>query len=162
MKDPRGLELLAAAGARVEGTRARIPADVVSGALASAPHTWTVKGRIDDDSLDMVLEDGNTYFGTGPDCLYVGDARSGERRRATLADVEEMAALSERLPNIDFVMSMGLPEDAANETVDLAQFAAMVKGTRKPIVVSSPYGGEPMRPCTRWPPSAAGATASPA
>ena len=70
---------------------------------------------------------------------------SGERRRATLADVEAHAGLAERLPNIDFVMSMGLPEDAANETVDLAQFAAMVKGTRKPIVVSSPYGGESMR-----------------
>ena len=56
-----------------------------------------------------------------------------------------MAALAERLPNIDFIMSMGLPEDAANETVDLAQFAAMVKGSRKPIVVSSPFGGETMR-----------------
>ncbi len=34
------------------------------------------------------------------------------RRRARLADVERYAALCERLPNIDFVMSMGLPEDA--------------------------------------------------
>jgi len=145
VKDPRGLELLAAAGAGVEDTRARIPADIVAGALASAPRSWTVKGRIGDDSLDIVLEDGRTYFGSGPDNLYVRDPRSGDRRRATLADVEEMAALAERLPNIGFVMSMGLPEDAANETVDVAQFAAMVKGTRKPIVVSSPYGGEPMR-----------------
>ena len=147
VKHPRGLELLARAGARVEDTRARIPADVIAGALASAPRSWTVKGRTDDgdDSLDIVLEDGRTWFGTGPDCLYVRDVASGERRRATLADVETHAGLAERLPNIDFVMSMGLPEDAANETVDLAQFAAMVKGTRKPIVVSSPYGGESMR-----------------
>ena len=129
--------------------QARAPASrpsVVARALASAPRSWTVQGaHRATTSLDIVLEDGRTYFGSGPDCLYVRDPRSGERRRATLADVEEMAALAERLPNIDFVMSMGLPEDAANETVDLAQFAAMVKGTRKPIVVSSPFGGESMR-----------------
>jgi trimethylamine---corrinoid protein Co-methyltransferase len=147
VRDPRGLKLLADAGARVEETRARIPAALVERALASAPRSWTVKGRVpdDDDSLDLVLEDGRTWFGTGPDCLYVRDVESGERRRATLADVERAAGLAERLRNIDFVMSMGLPEDAANEVVDLAQFAAMVKGTRKPIIVSSPYGGESMR-----------------
>jgi trimethylamine--corrinoid protein Co-methyltransferase len=39
-------------------------------------------------------------------------------------------------------MSMALPEDVANEVVDVVQFAAMLRGTRKPIVVSSPYGGE--------------------
>jgi trimethylamine--corrinoid protein Co-methyltransferase len=38
-------------------------------------------------------------------------------------------------------MSMGLPDDAPNEVVDLAQFAVMLQGTRKPIVVSSPFGG---------------------
>jgi trimethylamine--corrinoid protein Co-methyltransferase len=145
VKHPRGLELLAGAGARVAGTRVRIPAGVVATALASAPRSWTVHGRVDDDSLDIVLEDGRTYFGSGPDCLYTRDSRNGERRRATLDDVEQTAALAERLPNIDFVMSMGLPVDAATETVDLAQFAAMVKGSRKPIVVSSPFGGESMR-----------------
>jgi len=36
---------------------------------------------------------------------------------------------------------MGLPDDVANDVVDVAQFAAMLKGTRKPLVVSSPFGG---------------------
>ena len=39
-------------------------------------------------------------------------------------------------------MSMALPKDVPNEVVDVVQFAAMVRGTRKPIIVSSPYGGE--------------------
>ena len=39
-------------------------------------------------------------------------------------------------------MSMALPADVANEVVDITQFAAMLRGTRKPIVVSSPFGGE--------------------
>ena len=39
-------------------------------------------------------------------------------------------------------MSMALPDDVANEVVDVVQFGAMLRGTRKPIVVSSPFGGE--------------------
>ena len=59
----------------------------------------------------LELEDGRSYFGTGSDCVYVTDPDTGERRPSTTADVEGMAALAEKLPNLDFVMSMGLPSD---------------------------------------------------
>ena len=88
----------------------RIPARLVEEALASAPREWVVRSRGGGEPL--VLRDGEVYFGTGSDVLYVCDPESGKRRRALQADVEGMAALCEVLPNIDFVMSMGLPEDA--------------------------------------------------
>ena len=66
--------------------------------------------------------------------------KTGVRRQATRDDVEGMAALCERLGNIDFVMSMGLPADAPAEKGDLAQFAAMLSGTRKPLVTTA-HGG---------------------
>ncbi len=47
-----------------------------------------------------------------------------------------MAALCEKLPNIDFVMSMGLPEDAPQAIDDLVQVDAMLRGTRKPLIVA--------------------------
>ena len=72
----------------------------------------------------------------------MSDPETGERRRALLADVERAARVAEALPNIDFVMSMALPDDVENEVVDVVQFAAMLRNTRKPIVVSSPFGGE--------------------
>ncbi|HET6477276.1 MAG TPA: trimethylamine methyltransferase family protein, partial [Thermoleophilia bacterium] len=42
----------------------------------------------------------------------------------------------EVLPNIDFVMSMGLPEDAPQAIDDLVQVDAMLRGTRKPLLVA--------------------------
>ena len=141
MKDERARELCAAAGAAVEGRRVRIPATLVDAALASAPRSWTLRPR-GGDTAPLELRDGAGYVGSGPDCLYVSDPVTGERRRALLADVETAARVAEALPNIDFVMSMALPDDVANEVVDVAQFAAMLRGTRKPIVVSSPFGGE--------------------
>ncbi|HUK76662.1 MAG TPA: trimethylamine methyltransferase family protein [Thermoleophilia bacterium] len=143
-RHPRALELLRQAGADVAATRARLPRELVERTLAGAPRRFTLKGRAPDGSLDRELADGETWFGTGPDCLYVDDPADG-RRRARLADVERFARLAEQLPNIDFVMSMGLPEDADPERVDLAQLAAMLAGTRKPIVVSSPFGGDSLR-----------------
>ncbi len=140
MKHARARESCAAAGAAVDGRRVRLPAELVERALASAPRSWALRPR-GGDTAPLELAAGNTYFGTGPDCLYVTDPSSGARRRAHLSDVTAAAIVVDRLPNLDFAMSMGLPDDVANEVVDVAQFAAMLKGTRKPLVVSSPYGG---------------------
>ena len=140
-------ELLADAGARLEGARARIPAALVDKALQTAPRRFALKARGADggghgharrgEPGGLELADGNSYFGTGSDCVYVTDPDTGERRQATQADVEGMAALAEKLPNIDFVMSMGLPNDVPAEAGDLAQFAAMLAGTRKPLLTTA-------------------------
>jgi trimethylamine--corrinoid protein Co-methyltransferase len=167
IKHAAARDLLAAAGAKVEGTRVRIGADIIAAAIAAAPTHFQIKprpacaGKAGADGaahagsaagasaalplapLEMKL--GHTYFGTGPDCLYTRDADTGKRRRARLADVEGMAALCEKLPNIDFVMSMGLPEDVTSDIDDVSQFGAMLAGTRKPIVISSAHDGAPLR-----------------
>jgi len=141
LKGDEARALCAAHGARLEGTRACFPAAMVDAALDSAPRRFTVRPR-GGDTAPLELAQGATFFGTGPDCLYVRDVHSGERRRARLDDVRAAAALAERLPHLDFVMSMGLPEDAPPTRVDLAQLAVMLGATRKPVVVSSPFGGE--------------------
>ncbi len=139
-------EQLAEAGARVDGTRARIPAALVDAALQGAPRHFKLRqrgasggeGHARRGELGgLELEDGRSYFGTGSDCVYVTDPDTGERRPSTTADVEGMAALAEKLPNLDFVMSMGLPSDVPAQVGDLAQFAAMLAGTRKPLLTTA-------------------------
>lgn len=129
------VELFARAGAQVDGARVRIPARMVEDALASAPKTWLLKPR-GGDTEPLVLDAAHSYCGTGSDVLYICDPDTRERRRVRKADVEGMAALCEKLPNIDFVMSMGLPEDVPQTIDDLAQVDAMVRGTRKPLLVA--------------------------
>ena len=129
------VELFAGAGAQVDGTRVRIPAELVEAAIKSAPRDWTIKPR-GGDTEPSCSTPRTRYCGTGSDVLYVCDPDTRERRRVRRADVEGMAALCEKLPNIDFVMSMGLPEDAPQAIDDLVQVDAMLRGTRKPLLVA--------------------------
>ena len=145
VRSDAALALYEKAGARIENTRARLPRQLVEEALATAPRSFKLRARDDDGALDLDVRDGPVYYGSGSDCLYILDPVTGERRRAVLADVEAGVALIERLPNINFVMSVWLPEDVPQEVVDLVQLAAMLSYTRKPIVVSSPRGGDAMR-----------------
>jgi trimethylamine---corrinoid protein Co-methyltransferase len=127
------LAMLAAAGARVQGTRAHIPAGLVDDALAAAPRSITLASRGRAPALQ--LTDGPVYYGTGSDCIFVHGPGARDRRQGVLADVEEMAALQEKLPNLDYVLSMVHPHELAAQVAPVAQFAAMLRGTSKPLIM---------------------------
>jgi trimethylamine--corrinoid protein Co-methyltransferase len=127
------LSLLEAAGAGVEGSRVRIPAGLVDDALAAAPRSITLASRGVTSAID--LTSGPVYYGTGSDCIFVLGPGPRDRRAGTLADVEEMAALQEKLPNVDFVLSMVHPHELPASVAPVAQFAAMLRGTSKPLIM---------------------------
>ena len=132
---PPAVEIFAEAGAYIDGARVRIPSRLVERALTSAPAQWSLRPR-GGETEPLVLDAQHSYCGTGSDVLYIHDPDTHQRRRVRKADVEGMAALCERLPNIDFVMSMGLPGDVPQAIDDLSQMDAMLRGTRKPLIVA--------------------------
>jgi trimethylamine--corrinoid protein Co-methyltransferase len=135
LQDEGSLRLYEELGADVQGTRVRLAPELVESALAAAPREWELRPR-GGDSAPLVLKDGNVYFGTGSDCLYVCDPDTHERRRAVLADIEGMAALAEKLPHMDFAMTMASPEDVDPAVDDVTHVAALLKGTRKPLILT--------------------------
>jgi trimethylamine--corrinoid protein Co-methyltransferase len=137
------LELLRSAGAKVEGNRVRLAPKMIDDAIESAARSWPLEGR--GEAAGLELKQGRTYFGTGSDCLFTRDRADGDRRRVRLADVQTMAHLADKLPNMDFVMSMGLPDDVDMAVDDLAPVAAMLRGTSKPLIVA-PKDGDAVEP----------------
>jgi trimethylamine---corrinoid protein Co-methyltransferase len=132
--EPRGLALLKQAGARVEGDRAWLPAHLVRQALATAPCRVPVYSR--DGRPAMSLEKGRPYFGTGSDTQFTFDLETGQRRLATKQDVANAARVADGLPNIDFVMSLGLASDVPSASY-VHQFEAMTLNTAKPILYTA-------------------------
>jgi trimethylamine--corrinoid protein Co-methyltransferase len=85
----------------------------------------------------MPLENRNVYFGTGSDCPNVLDPFTGQRRKFLKEDVEQGIRLCDALPNIDFVLSIGLISDVPVAVSDVHQFEAMLLNTVKPIVFTA-------------------------
>ena len=65
------------------------PPALVARALESAPALWSLRPR-GGETAPLDLRDGAGHTGSGPDCLYVSDLATGERR-VDLDDVEAAA-----------------------------------------------------------------------
>jgi trimethylamine--corrinoid protein Co-methyltransferase len=125
-------ELLRTAGAKVDGSRVRIPPGLVEWALQTAPSQVVICNR--NANPAMCLERRKSYYGTGSDTKNIVDPYTGEKRSPAKADIANVAKLCDYLPNIDFVMCMGIAHDVTGSISDLHHFEAMVNNTKKPIV----------------------------
>ena len=127
------LEMLKAAGAFVsDGNLVKFPAALVEDALAAVPGRIVLCDR--DGAPAIFLEGTKTWFGTGSDCLNLLDPETGEHRSFTQADLIAGYHLCDALPNISFVMSIGIPADAPAHAAYDAQMALMLEHTTKPLV----------------------------
>jgi trimethylamine--corrinoid protein Co-methyltransferase len=127
------LDLLKHAGAFIsDGNLVKFPASLVEEALASAPERIILCDR--DGEPAVFLEGTKVYFGTGSDCPNYLDPYSGEHRTWTQADIINAYHLCDALPNIHFVMSMGIPADVDPTLAYDVQMALMLEHTTKPLV----------------------------
>ncbi len=134
--DDTARDLLVKGGATADGIRVRIPEYMVERALALTPKRLTLYDR--NGSVAIRAYGYNTYYGGGSDCLNVLDHRTGERRKPTLRDVRDAVAVQDALPELDFVMSMFLPEDVDQRIYDRYQMEVMLNHTTKPIIFVTP------------------------
>lgn len=130
---PGALELLKGSGAFIsDGNLVKFPARLVEETLASVPGRVIMCDREGEPAV--FLESAKTYFGTGSDCLNLLDPYTGEHRKFKEADIMDAYRLVDALPNIHFVMSMGIPVDIDPVLTYDVQMARMLEYTTKPIV----------------------------
>ena len=134
--DEKARDLLVKGGAKADGIRLRLSEYMVERALSMAPKRMTLYDRF--GKVAIRAWGTHTHYGGGSDCLNVLDHRTGQRRRATLQDVKEAVIVQDSLPELDFVMSMFLPEDVDPRIYDRYQMEVMLNHTTKPIVFVTP------------------------
>jgi len=129
----QALELLADAGCSVENDHiVKIPSDLVTQALESAPKNIAVYDREANHCMDVGGR--RAYFGTGSDLIFSHDSIKNERHPCVLEDVSRAARVADALPNIDFIMSFAHPTDYPPQQAYLVSFQAMTANSIKPIV----------------------------
>jgi len=122
------------AGASIdeEAGIALIPEHVVEEKLEQAPSSVRLCGL--DPERDIVLQEGNVYFGTGGTALNILDAESGRRRPAVLKDLMDIARLVDELDNIDLFLLPTYPNDLPDDIVDINRFFSGLLYTGKHIM----------------------------
>ncbi len=132
VRNAEARELLAAAGARVEGTRVHIPPHIIQDAVAANPRSFTLWGR--DGKHPMQVVPDRVYFGPGLTNTYFVDPETGERRKVRRGDPGLTALVCDALENIDYVMGLGLISDVTPTLAPVYEYAEMVANTVKPIL----------------------------
>jgi len=74
----------------------------------------------------MFLEPHRSYFGTGSNPPYTIDLVTGKRKQTEKQDIANLAKICDYLPNIDFLMSMGIAKHKYPEMGYIHEFDAMV------------------------------------
>lgn len=135
-QDQESVEIMKKAGCHVDGSRVRIPMWLVEKALKTVPRKVTLSNSRTGRRV-MELEGTNAYFGSGSDTPFFIDPYSGERIPTSKKTVEMASTVLDGLPNIDFIMSLGIVQDVPQPIYDRHQFEAMVLNTSKPIVITA-------------------------
>jgi trimethylamine---corrinoid protein Co-methyltransferase len=130
-------DILAKAGAWVDGLRVRLPSHLVKQALALAPRSFTLFARDGNPQHNIHIGPGRAHFGPGPTCPNFIDVETMERRPYRQSDVPLVARLVDALPNIDFCESLGTVDDVHHDLGATYEFAGMFPNTSKPIVAWS-------------------------
>jgi trimethylamine--corrinoid protein Co-methyltransferase len=132
VRNEEARDLLAAAGARVDGVRVRIPPHVIQDAVAANPRSFTMWGRDGKHRMQVVPD--RVHFGPGPTCTYFVDPQTGERHKTRRGDPGLTARVCDALENIDYVMGLGLIDDVPHRLAPVYEFAEMVANTAKPVL----------------------------
>ena len=134
--DKESIEILKKGGCWVDGDIVKIPTKLVEWALRTAPSRVTLYNSRNGE-VAMRLEGNNSYFGTGSDTPFFIDPYTQNRLTASKKTVSMAAKVIDALPNLNFVMSLGIVQDVPQLIYDRHQFEAMVLNTSKPIVITA-------------------------
>lgn len=127
--DTESRSLLQDHGARVQGERLFIPAEMVEACLRSCPSEVILRGR----EGEVRLGDGTLHVHNLGGARDVLDEPEGALRPALAADVAESARLLDAMENVDTITPLYTPRDVPPHMMVLSMFDQTVRNTVKPV-----------------------------
>ncbi len=133
------IKLLQAGGATrsSDGSRYRIPRQLVCEALAATPKQARLYAKNPDWDLQLPRADGSFVMRTGTGAHGFLDAITGEYRNMRLEDVDVITRLSNHLDQVGF-MAHPFVSGVPGQTADIHGFSRLIAGTQKHVLMQ-PY-----------------------
>ena len=114
----------------------KFPREVVENFRQAFVPQFSFMGR--DPQFDRTIPDDRPVIITGSSAPNVIDPDSGDERRATSADIANIAYLINELPGYDVFSISTLADDAPDEQYSLARFYPSLKNCLKPVRSNTP------------------------
>jgi trimethylamine--corrinoid protein Co-methyltransferase len=133
--DAEAVELLAGAGARVDGATVRVPASVVRDALASAPRSFDLYDRSGRPAVRY--GQGVVQFDPGSSGIHILDPETLEHRDSMAADLVRVVKVAEGLPQYEAQSTSIVCNDVPPEIGDLYRLLLVLLYSAKPVVTGS-------------------------
>jgi trimethylamine---corrinoid protein Co-methyltransferase len=130
LTQPAARDLLADAGAVLNGDRVRLPAELVQACIARCPSQVSIRGR---DGKTMTLGDGTLHWHNLGGAATVYDAGAGRCRPATLQDVVDSTRLLDALDGVTNITPFFTPQDVPGPLMALAMYRHALPHTTKPL-----------------------------
>lgn len=126
-----GLKLLGDAGANIENKTmvAKIPEYLVREALRKVPSQVIFEAR--NPKYDLKIGGGRVHFTNAFGADHAIDLETGERRSATLKDLEDFTLLSDYFFTVDYVKPNVIPQDVPRPILEQSMAIAQFKHTEK-------------------------------
>lgn len=128
--DLRAREILASAGAILDGKRVLLPPEMVEKCIAAAGRTISIHGR---GGTKKTLGDGSLYFHNLGGAPQVLDPITGNRHFATLEDVRNSTRLLDALDNCHTITPFFTPTEVPGTIMSLAMYRHALPCTSKPV-----------------------------
>ncbi len=140
VQDAEAIDLLAGAGAAVQGEVVRLPASIVEGALATVPASFDLFDRAGTPAVRYGA--GVVQFDPGSSGVNVLDPVSGDHRPSQADDLVRLIRVAEMLPAYAAQSTAVVCGDVPAEIGDLYRLFLVLLGSAKPVVTGafSPLG----------------------
>ena len=132
---PYVMELLSAAGARVDGDVAHIPEDLARRALQSAPREFFLYARNGQPAVHYGGDD--VHFDPGSSCLNILDSETQQPRPALSSDLVRLVQTAEMLPQFAAQSTAVVCNDVPSEIGDWYRLLLVLWHSAKPVVTGA-------------------------
>ncbi len=131
----KAVDLLAGAGARVDGGRVFIQTELVDRALKTTPSEITIYDRGGEDPV--VLGGDRVHFDPGSAAIKVYDYASGEVRPSTSDDCVLFSRLTDQLPAMALQSTCVVPSDVPLAAADRVRLNIALQNGRKGVITGT-------------------------
>jgi len=128
-------EILSKKGCTISGDLVKIPESLVKESLREVQSTFSIFSR--DEEKSFIIGQDKVLINPGSSAAYFKDRTSGEFRKGTSKDLQELVHIVEHLEHIEAQSTALIPSDVHQELAGLYRLYIILKQSNKPIVTGA-------------------------